>query len=151
MIFLTEKQKEKIKNYIIFEILFKIKKPVPVRLKAFWCAFFNAHLNVYVRKYLILFFKHYDPIIKMKVATHLFIEPQLIEIAHKHCAHSFIAGCYNLLFVYHYLFWMIVLYFLKKKILLYIKRRFIRVIKRPNIAETQIIMCLELNYNYVNV
>lgn len=148
MIFFNEKQKEKIKNYIIFEILFKIKKPVPVRLKAFFWAFFNAHFNKHVQKYLILFFKYYDPIIKMKVATHLFIEPNLTDIAHKHCAHSFIAGCYNLMFVYHFLLWIIFLYFFKKRLLINIKRRFNRVIKRPNITSFEIINCLKLNFYY---
>lgn len=146
--FFTDKQKEKIKNYIIFEILFKIKKPVPVRLKAFWWSFFMAHLEKPVRKYLIIFFKYYNPIIKLKVATHLLIEPKLTEIAHKHCAHSFIAGCYNLMFVYHYLFWMILLYFLKVKLKIYIKRKFIRIIKRPYITERNVIECLELNFKY---
>ena len=148
--FLSDKQKEKIKNYIIFEILFKIKKPVPVRFKAFLAAVFNTHFEKPTRKYLIIFFKYYNPIIKLKVATHLFIEPKLTEIAHKHCAHSFIAGCYNLIFVYHYLFWMIILYFLKVKLKVYIKRKFIRLIKRPCIDEIKIIECLKLNYKYNN-
>lgn len=151
MLFITDKQKEKIKNYIIFEILFKIKKPVPVKLKAFWWAFFNAHLNKPTRKYLIIFFKYYQPILKLKVATHLIFESQFTEIAHKHCVHSFIAGCYNLLFVYHYLFWMILLYFLKKNLLIYLKHRFVRIFIRVSITETQIINCLKLNFNYNNV
>jgi hypothetical protein len=144
----THEQKKKIKYYIIHNIILKIKKPRSVFLEELFCYFYNTYLKKHVTKYLCIFFKYYDPILKLKVATHLLIEPHFTEPGHKTSVHCLIAGFYNLIFSYHYLFWILILYFLKKKLFIYIKHNIVRVIKRPCITEQEILTCLKTNFKY---
>ena len=140
---MPDELKIKIKKYIIYNFVLKVKRPVHKGLEESYYAFFNKYLRKPVSKYVLIFLKFYEPIFKLKNIAHIYFESDIIdEPIDLHCTHSFITGVYLWVFLLEYISLILCLYFLKKKIF----KKIGRINLKKKIDFDLIVFCLESNF-----
>jgi hypothetical protein len=140
---MTEEFKSKIKRYIIYNFILKVKRPVHRGLEESYYAFFNKYLRKSLSKYVLIFLRFYKPIFIIKNYAHSFFELDIVNDPIKlHCTHSFITGVYLWVFLIIYVSFVLFLYFLRKKIF----KKIGRINLKKKIDSDLIIFCIESNY-----
>jgi hypothetical protein len=146
-VLMSEELKIKIKKYIIYNFILKVKRPVHRGLEESYYAFFNKYLRKFLSKYIVIFLRFYRPVLKLKFLAHNFFELDIVdEPIDLHCTHSFITGIYLWFFLLQYISLILCLYFLKKKIF----KKIGRIHFKKKIDSYLIIFCLESNYENIN-